>query len=188
MSCCPPGVMSTSGNGGGGGPRLQVSSQVLGAGKGAGEAIASSPLRSAHLPQARPATPGAGHTQAWLPAPPLPISLSFTNQPRSPRPSSTRGAPASAQSVLLGPGGCLPRPHSCPGHNAKERARFNAGGRGVCWHGVGTGGGLASYPVRLPGEERKQKTSPCCCRDNEPPQPPTFPLLLLLSLAPQPLG
>lgn len=41
---------------------------------------------------------------------------------------------------------------------------------------------MASYPVRLPREERKQKTSPCW--DNEPPNtsPPLLPLLLHLSL------
>jgi hypothetical protein len=59
---------------------------------------------------------------------------------------------------------------------------------GGCWHG----GGLASYPVRLPREERKQKTSPY--QDNEPPttSPPpshsphlsTLPPFLLWSLVP----
>lgn len=53
-------------------------------------------------------------------------------------------------------------------------------------HPVGGGmlawrGGLASYPVRLPREESKQKTSPCW--DNEPPDtsPTLLPLLLHLS-------
>lgn len=53
-------------------------------------------------------------------------------------------------------------------------------------HPVGGGmlawrGGLASYPVRLPREERKQKTSPYW--DNEPPHTslPLLPLLLHLS-------
>lgn len=175
------GVMSTLGNGGGWG-ELWISGELsgpqagmVGAGRGLKHCVISS--------GAQPAAPRPD-LLPLVQAPPWPGFLllprhrallpSSTNQPRGFLSLQVLVSLASNHewSSLYLPQSCCPCPHPCQGHNSRGRAPSSGGGGP--WHG---GGGLASYPVRLPREERKQKTSPCW--DNEPPitsfPPPTTP-------------